>query len=125
MSGNLADLNREGGRRMSSGSRVEGVRERAVALLRLGRLALAFLKIAFEQFDEVQNRWRFPVDCRHHFLGLVFAVAPHNTPFLCYLHITPELWNGLICGPANAVADENKAVTPYPISVFAISRAAT
>lgn len=75
---------------MSSGSRVEGVRERAIALLRLGGLALAFFEIALELLDKVQNRWRFAVviDRWHDFPGLVFAGAPHKTPFLSCIHST-------------------------------------
>lgn len=97
---------------MSSGSRVEGVRERAVALLRLGGLALAFFQIAFELLDQVQNRWRFAVviDCRHYFPRLVFAVAPHKTPFLSYIHSTLQRRKAIIFGPSNDVAIENKAV---------------
>ncbi len=40
---------------MSSGSRVEGVRGEAFALLRLRRLTFAFFEIAVELLDQLQN----------------------------------------------------------------------
>ena len=99
---------------MSSGSRVEGVRERAIALLRLGRLALAFFEIAFELLDQVEygRRITLAVDYRWRcFLSLVFAVAPHTAPFPVPVSIVLQhCRKPLIYGRTKDLAVENKAV---------------
>lgn len=74
---------------MSSGQELRVYAWRALALVRLGRLALALFEIAVELLDQVLNCERIVLidGWFRQTERLLLTASPHETPF-CYFHST-------------------------------------